>query len=524
MLFNSYIFIFLFLPFTLIVYYRIGSKGNYNAAISWLVLASLFFYAWWNASYLYLLVGSIVLNYGLGILLSNHNDTHKSKLLLIIGVVINITILGYCKYANFFVVNANIVFDTNYHLDTIILPLAISFFTFQQITYLVDAYRGLTEEHNFLHYCLFVTFFPQLIAGPIVHHKEMLSQFSKKSTYSFSHDKIAIGLSIFIIGLFKKVVIADNIALYSTPVFAAAQDGVVLSFLEAWGGALSYTFQLYFDFSGYSDMAVGLAYLFGIRLALNFFSPYKAVNIIEFWRFWHITLSRFLRDYLYIPLGGNRKGAARRYINLMITMLLGGLWHGAGWSFVIWGGLHGFYLIVNLLWRKLWFFLRGEANHSNVFVIFLSRSITLTFVVVAWVFFRAESLPAAQSIIEGMAGFNGIILPQNYQNLFNHLFSFGDVLNSAGIRFEKDIPYFSGIGHVMILVLLLLIVWFTPNTYQIFSRYSPIIDSTNIESSNNSIIKLYWRPNIFLALLMLVLFFITFFHMDLTSEFLYFQF
>jgi len=334
MLFNSYIFILFFLPVTVIIFYRIGSVMGQQAAILWLVLASFLFYAWWNPAYLLLLIGSISLNYWIGRGLTIHADQQsisvRRKALLVLGVFSNLIILGYFKYANFFVDNANLIFEQSYHLETIVLPLAISFFTFQQIAYLVDTYRGITHEHNFSHYCLFVIFFPQLIAGPVVQHKEMLPQFLDNSIYRFAHDRIAVGLSIFFIGLFKKVVIADSIALYSTPMFDGAHQGATISFFPAWGGALSYTFQLYFDFSGYSDMAVGLAYLFGIRLPLNFYSPYKATSIIEFWKLWHITLSRFLRDYLYIPLGGNRKGPSRRMTNLLITMLLGGLWHGAG--------------------------------------------------------------------------------------------------------------------------------------------------------------------------------------------------
>ena len=272
MLFNSYIFIFLFLPVTLIVYYRLSVAGHREAAITWLVSASLFFYAWWNTAYLLLLLGSIVFNYFLGGWLGQSKNLLRAeqktikRIILAFGISVNLLTIAYFKYANFFVDNSNYLFNNNYHFESIILPLAISFFTFQQITYLVDAYRGETHEYNFLHYCLFVVFFPQLIAGPIVHHREMMPQFLQESTFKCSQNRIAIGSAIFITGLFKKVVIADSIALYSTPMFMAAQKGEVISFFEAWGGSLAYTFQLYFDFSGYSDMAVGLAYLFGIRL------------------------------------------------------------------------------------------------------------------------------------------------------------------------------------------------------------------------------------------------------------------
>ena len=333
MLFNSHIFIFFFLPITLLVFHQIGRRGKHRLAISWLVAASFFFYGWWNPPYLGLILISILFNYVLGVSLSRI----PRKTLLIVGISGNLALLGYFKYANFFTDTLNALTDANIALQQIVLPIAISFFTFQQITYLVDAYRGETQEYNFLHYCLFVTFFPQLIAGPIVHHKEMLPQFAEKSLYKIKADNLAVGVTIFIIGLFKKVILADGIAVYATPMFDAAEWYDSLTFFEAWCGALAYSLQLYCDFSGYSDMAIGIARMFGVKLPINFYCPYKAHNIIEFWRRRHITLSRFLRDYLYFPIGGNRRGVSRRYVNVMITMLLGGLWHGAGWTFVVWG-------------------------------------------------------------------------------------------------------------------------------------------------------------------------------------------
>ena len=346
MLFNSYFFICIFLPITLIGFFFLGQRGHHRIAIGWLVGASLFFYGWWNPAYLVLILGSVFFNFSIGVLLGNQEAVLSKKGLLVVGIGANLAALGYFKYANFFVNNFNVVIGSSFHLDTIILPLAISFFTFQQISYLADAYKGEIREYNFLHYSLFVTFFPQLIAGPIVHHKEMLPQFLQDGVYRPEYKNVAIGITIFAIGLFKKVCLADGIAQYATPVFQAADAGVLVSFFEAWGGALAYTFQLYFDFSGYSDMAMGLAWMFGIQLPLNFNSPYKANNIIEFWGRWHMTLSRFFRDYLYIPLGGNKRGKIRQLWNLMITMLLAGLWHGAGWTFVLWGALHGIYLVV----------------------------------------------------------------------------------------------------------------------------------------------------------------------------------
>jgi len=474
-----------------------------------------------------LLTGSIICNYRLGLALTGHGSSQPSwltkKKVMILGVSGNLVTLGYFKYANFFVDNANLLFAQNYHLEVIILPLAISFFTFQQITYLVDAYRGVTVERKFLPYCLFVAFFPQLIAGPIVHHKEMLPQFSSPSIYKFEYDKIAIGFSIFIVGLFKKVVIADSVALYSTPMFDAAQHGVTISFFEAWGGALAYTFQLYFDFSGYSDMAVGLAYLFGIRLVLNFYSPYKSRSIIEFWRRWHISLSRFLRDYLYIPLGGNRHGKWLSSRNLIITMLLGGLWHGAGWTFIIWGGLHGLYLIVNRSWRTLRAASSGTSMWFNLWCKPLARILTFVAIVVGWVFFRASSFDAAVSILEAMIGKNGFILPPSYLDYLNHFFALGDSLRLIGWRFENNVPLFQGPAQVSLLALLLIIVWYFPNTHQIFGRASPMIDSSSVVRSTGYR-RVRWQPRPTIALVFSLLFLAAIFKMDLTSEFLYFQF
>jgi alginate O-acetyltransferase complex protein AlgI len=515
MLFNSYEFIFLFLPITLIIFFSIGGKGHHRIAIAWLVGASLFFYGWWKPAYLGLMLISILFNYAVGVALTNK----PQKLTLVFGIAVNLSLLGYFKYANFFIDNLNQLTGFNYHLETIILPLAISFFTFQQITYLVDAYKGETKEYNFLHYCLFVTFFPQLIAGPIVHHKEMLPQFAKNCIYKFNHENLAVGLTIFFLGLFKKVVIADGIAVYATPVFAAAEQGVALTFFEAWGGALAYTFQLYFDFSGYSDMAIGIARMFGIRLPLNFHSPYKAVNIIDFWRRWHITLSRFLRDYLYIPLGGNRKGKMRRYLNLIITMLLGGLWHGAGWTFVVWGALHGFYLMINHAWHTLRKALGHDLNRSSWWGRGLSQLITFIAVVVAWVFFRAESFNGAINVLSGMIGINGFALPENYLAYLNHIAGLGDYLVTQGWLFIP-MTLFKGVEELVYLFLLLILVWYAPNTQQIMLRYKPAIGEITAWYGR----WLQWQPSFIWAIAISMIAIFTTLNLTNLSEFLYFQF
>ncbi|GGA84307.1 alginate O-acetylation protein [Neiella marina] len=401
MLFNSYEFIFFFLPLCLTLFFIVG-RHNAKWAISLLVIASLGFYGWWKASYLVLIIGSMIGNFTIGRLIENAlmQSQRRAKWVLAFGVSANLALLGYYKYFNFFLDQLTAVSGYDFQVGKIVLPLAISFFTFQQIAYLVDTYRKEIEEHSFLQYCLFVTFFPQLIAGPIVHHKEMLPQFAKAETFRFNSFHVSVGVTLFSVGLFKKVVLADGVAVYATPIFAAADSGQSLSGFEAWTGTLAYTLQLYFDFSGYSDMALGLARLFGIRLPENFNSPYKATNIVDFWRRWHMTLSRFLRDYLYIALGGNRKGPVRRYGNLMATMVLGGLWHGAGWNFVIWGFLHGSYLCVNHAWSSF----RNSLIQSPVGRIERAFywGLTLLAVMISWVFFRAVTLDGALDILTAM--------------------------------------------------------------------------------------------------------------------------
>jgi len=392
-LFNSYEFVFFFLPTVVFVFFLIARSGLPQPAIIWLIAASLFFYGWWNPKYLLLLIGSVLMNYCIG----RWMRIRRTKTLLAIGVTLNLLVIAYYKYTNFFVQNLNALGGTNLHLDTIILPLAISFFTLQQIAFLVDSYRGHIQEHSFLHYCLFVVLFPQLIAGPIVYFKEIFPQLTNMRIFRFHIANLSAGLTIFSIGLFKKVVLADSLAIYATPVFNHADLGGSLTFMEAWGGALTYSLQIYFDFSGYTDMAVGIARIFGLTLPENFHSPYKASSIIEFWRCWHMTLSRFFRDYLYIPLGGNRKGSIRKYGNLLFTMLLVGLWHGAAWTFIAWGTLHGAYLLLNHGWRQVRTFSNWSTLQPSAVSRWLSTALTFLAVTVAWVFFRSESFGGGQS-------------------------------------------------------------------------------------------------------------------------------
>lgn len=519
MLFNSYIFIFVFLPITLLVYFAIGGRGNHRIAIAWLVGASLLFYGWWNPAYLWLILASVLFNYGIGVYLSGDQNPAR-KLWLIAGIIGNLGLIAYYKYSNFFVDNFNQLFESSYHLETILLPLAISFFTFQQISYLIDAYRGETKEYNFLHYCLFVTFFPQLIAGPIVHHKEMLPQFAKDLVYKINHKDVAVGLTIFCIGLFKKVVLADGVAVYATPVFDAAEHGVALTFFEAWGGSIAYTLQIYFDFSGYSDMAIGLARMFGILLPLNFHSPYKSKNIIEFWRHWHMTLSRFLRDYVYIALGGNKKGKTRRYINLMATMLLGGLWHGAAWTFVAWGALHGFYLICNHAWHMIRKSLGQDLSKTTLWGTTLATLTTFLCVLVAWVFFRAESFGGAMQILNAMAGSNGISLPAGVANQMPWLSDMGFIFD--GMFINRLGP---GWGEgVKLMLILLFIAFFLPNTQQIMRDYKPALQVYDHDLCVQRFTWVFWKPTLVHTLTISCVFYYSISHLTKVTEFLYFNF
>ncbi|MDH4584236.1 MBOAT family protein [Pseudomonas sp. BN415] len=401
MLFSSWQFIVVFLPITFFVYFMLNGWRLIVAGKVWLVATSLFFYAYWDVNYLPLILASIFLNFAIGTGLAQSNKVPAQvgqvsrhhlnrKVVLATGIVANLFLLGYFKYTDFLLGNINAVFETAYTLPGIVLPLAISFFTFTQIVYLVDSYRGETAEYDLLNYALFVTFFPHLIAGPIVHHRQIMPQFSSRWTLARRYSNILRGMVIFSIGLFKKVVIADSFAVWADAGFDGGQQ---LSFFAAWAASLSYTFQLYFDFSGYCDMAIGASLLFNIWLPINFDSPYKALSIQDFWRRWHITLSNFLRDYLYIPLGGNRCSEYRIYINLFVTFLLGGLWHGATWMFVIWGALHGLALAVHRFWKSF-----GRPLPS-----LLAWLLTFLFVNFAWVFFRAKTMDDALRVLNGMA-------------------------------------------------------------------------------------------------------------------------
>ncbi len=442
MIFNSFQFIFALLPLDFFIYFYLLHKRLVIGAKAFLVFVSLFFYSWWNVAYLPIILSSMLFNYAVGNSLNGNFKkirVHK-KSLMIIGITANLALLGYFKYSDFLIENYNFVFADTVPLIHLALPLAISFFTFQQIAYLVDSNRGETAEYDFLNYSLFVTFFPQLIAGPIVHHSEMMPQFASKWNLVKNHKNIATGLFIFSIGLFKKVVIADTFAIWATNGFDVAEQ---LSLIAAWITSLSYAFQLYFDFSGYTDMAMGAALLFNIKLPINFNSPYKATSIQDFWRRWHITLSRFLKDYIYIPLGGNRKGELRIYTNLLTTFLLGGIWHGAGWTFLFWGALHGLALAVHRLWQEL-----GYKMHS-----ILAWFITFNFVNICWVFFRAKEWEDAIKVLKGMCGMTGISLPGALASKLAFLNQYGIEFGNFVSAIEGDLftPVWIVAGFVLVL-------------------------------------------------------------------------
>ncbi len=396
MLFNAPEFLFCFLPVVLLVYFGLNASNKTQAAKGWLFIASLFFYSWWNPIYLPIILGSMVFNFYLGKNLNSNQTPQKKQWILTIGIVINLSLLIFFKYTDFLIENFNGLFNADASLLHIVLPLAISFFTFQQIAYLVDSYRGLTGDYNFFNYGLFVAFFPQLIAGPIVHHGEMMPQFYDTKNKKFNYDNFTKGLYIFFMGLGKKMIIADTFAIFANAGYA---DTAGLTFLDGWITSIAYAGQLYFDFSGYTDMAIGAALMFNIHIPINFNSPYKALSIQDFWRRWHITLSRFLRDYIYIPLGGNRKGELVTLSNLMITFIIGGIWHGAGWTFVFWGFLHGAGLIIHRLWQKTNIKLPAS----------LSLILTFNFVNIAWVFFRATTWQDAINVLAAMFGIGKVL-------------------------------------------------------------------------------------------------------------------
>jgi D-alanyl-lipoteichoic acid acyltransferase DltB (MBOAT superfamily) len=494
MLFNSYIFIFVFLPIAALGFALLGRVGQ-RLTLSWLAICSLAFYGYWHPPHLLLIGASIVVNYACGAGLGRWHATRWRRPLLYSGAAFNLGLLGYYKYAGFFATTFNGIAGTSLPVLQLALPLGISFFTFQQIAFLVDASQGLTKNFRPVDYVLFVTFFPQLIAGPIVHHRDLLDQFTSQRTFRFRAQDVAAGLTIFVIGLFKKVMLADSVAGYANRVFDAAAAGVVPTSQDSWYAALAYAFQLYFDFSGYSDMAVGLGGLFGIRIPVNFNSPYKAVHIAEFWRRWHMTLSQFLRDYLYIPLGGSRCGPARSAANLMITMLLGGLWHGAGWTFVIWGGFHGLLLAGHRIWLRT-ADQRGWGWRDSRGWRWVSTAATFLCVLAGWVLFRAADLPTAGRMLGGLTGLASTTAPR-----------------LTGSRGEV----------ILTLLALAAITWLMPNTQEfVRTRFSADQLVPGLEPEGSP--RWVWRASAATGVVMALLFVCAVTYLTRVREFLYFQF
>jgi alginate O-acetyltransferase complex protein AlgI len=514
MLFNSVAFVFAFLPATLALYALAGRTTGPVGARAVLLTASVFFYSWWDIRFLPVLLASYLLNYVAGLALAAARPGSRAARWQLAGSIgLNLLILGYFKYIAFLLVTLNHAAGTSIAVPAVLLPLGISFFTFHQITYLVHAYRTAKAERDPVRYGLFVAFFPQALAGPITYAREMLPQFSHPAMGRLIPMDVAVGLAIFVIGLFKKVVLADSVAPYADLIFGAAAQGSRPTLIEAWLGVLAYTFQIYFDLSGYSDMAIGLARMFGIRLPLNFHSPYKATSIIEFWRRWHISLSRFLRDYLYIPLGGNRRGGARRLANLMITMVLGGLWHGAGWTFVIWGALHGFYLVVNHLWRGISARLGGWSPG------WLAGPCTFAAACIAWVYFRADNLAAAQTLLRAMAGEFDVVIAAD---LVQGWPSLARLITALGVTLGTPVLMPDRMGMVM-LVACAAIVWLAPNTQQIVGRYGNAIDTYgHLETERPR--WLQWRPTHAWGAACAIALAVSFLTFDRPARFLYFQF
>jgi alginate O-acetyltransferase complex protein AlgI len=503
-LFNSFSFLFLYLPVVLSGFFLLGRFAPRWAAM-WLAMASLFFYGYWSLRYLPLLLASVVVNYWAARAILAATDAYRRRR-LVAAVGLNLVLLAYYKYANFFITSINGVTQSAWPALDIVLPIGISFFTFTQIAFLVDCYHRKVSEYRFTHYVLFVSYFPHLVAGPVLHHGEMMPQFANPDIHRPNASNFAIGLSIFVIGLAKKVLIADNLAPMANPVFVADAHPAMI---EAWVGTIAYTLQLYFDFSGYSDMAIGLSRLFGIELPLNFASPYKARNIAEFWRRWHMTLSRFLRDYLYIPLGGSHGSKLLRYRNLMLTMLLGGLWHGAAWTFVAWGALHGGYLVLHQWWQasRAAAVMAGRPWWPAV-----AQLMTVSAVIVAWIFFRADSFTTAFDVIGGMLGRNGLALPNSMAPY------------ASSLQWLPMQTTFNGIAWIDIsgpglpaLALAIVLAFAAPNTQELFWRFTSKQQAPRYA-------WLSWSPRRAWSVGLAGLFIGCVFSMNRVTEFLYFQF
>jgi D-alanyl-lipoteichoic acid acyltransferase DltB (MBOAT superfamily) len=526
MLFNSPIFLFAFLPATVGLYIVVHQFAGPRAVLGLLLAASLFFYGWWNPIYLPLLGGIAIFNFIVARWITAERTAGRNgrvRVLLIFGIVVDLLALGYFKYADFLIDTANTLLKTDFLLQNILLPLGISFFTFQKIAYLVDTGRGRVEKHDFLEYCFFVMFFPQLLAGPITHHSEIFSQIKGPWAFAIRPSNIMLGLTIFVVGLFKKVVLADHFAPIVANVYDAAAAGETLDFFTAWQGAIAFKLQLYFDFSGYSEMALGAARLFGIQLPLNFNSPLRALNVVDYWRRWHMTLSRWLRDYIYIPLGGSRCSTGRLYFNLMVTMALSGLWHGAAWHFVLWGSLQGGAMVMNHAWRSVWRPINAWWSNTA------ARLITFFGLTMLLVTHRAPTLDVAGRIFRGM--FN---LPSSWLDAVGPI---AGGLGWLGVHFDGRPVTADQRILVLWLILWLGVVWYLPNTQQMLARWHPAFNYGVTERERDPPLleraapvmrfvpwRMEWRPNAAAAVFVGLLAALAFLNLHHVSEFLYFKY
>ncbi len=541
MLFNSYEFVFFFLPITAIAFYLLGSRSK-SLAIGWLILASLAFYAWWRPLNVALIAPSILINYGLSrwlMRLANEQRMRAARAVLVAGIAFNVVFLGYFKYANFLVGAVNDVAGTSYALEHIILPLGISFITFQKIAFLVDVAAGRVKEFTLRDYCLFVLFFPQLIAGPIVHYREVMPQFHSTSC-RFDPPAAAVGLTLFFAGLFKKVVLADGISPMVSAIYADAASGHPVTMVYAWMAAIGFTLQIYFDFSGYSDMAVGIARLFGVTLPANFNSPLRASSIIDFWLRWHLTLTRFLTAYIYNPLSlwitrrrmakglkgvGGRSTPPGAFVAVLMlptlfTMCISGLWHGAGYTFIFWGFLHGLFLSINHLWilltRRYW------PDHQRYGFVLNPASFMLTFIAVvgAMVFFKSPTMASAWNMLAGMIGRHGIAMPEA---TMAHLGSFGGLARALAVQIAPPDLQFAPLARWI--AGLLAVAWFCPNTLQILSAEKP---ATGVDLEHpykhGPALHLRWSLSFVWLLALTGTSIVAVLHLGGVSEFLYWQF
>lgn len=514
MLFNSVPFLFFFLPLSWVLYFLLG-RFSQNLSLGMLVLVSSVFYAWQEPAYLSLIFSSIFVNLFIAKILCNDTLSQKARFRIFFGGIFsNIGALLYFKYSHFFIENANTLFGWQIPLTNHALPLAISFFTFQQIAFLTTFYNKSLQNCHFLSYSSSILFFPHLLAGPILKPPDLMAQLENSSRLKINVENLAVGMTIFTIGFFKKVVLADSAAVYVDKIFQAVQSGILPTFSDAWYGVLLFSLQIYFDFSGYSDMAVGLARLFNIHFPINFNSPYKSTSVIDFWRTWHISLSSFLRDNVYVPLGGNKKSSLGKYKNLFLTMLIGGFWHGASWNFIIWGGLHGIYLIMNHALRSAktttWAFAGassgGTVNEEPLlphwFSVLISRVLLFLLISVTWVFFRATDFTTSLTIIKGLIGFHGIFF----------------VGSTTLVGITK--PFF-------LTLFLFTICLFFPNIYNWLSPYIPVdsIDHKRLSANNCLSLKFRpWKPTLAWALFIFLLFCFACNGVDDVSQFIYYRF